>query len=265
MPKIGLLWMSCLLLLYSCYEEQEGCLDPTAVNYTVSADINADCEYPRLSFSVSHGWGDSIYSPDSFYLDADSTPFQIRFLGLFVRELEVDTGMRWKLLNPKLRSWPLQRQDQVETTEALGFIQARNFETSWGLLDFLGVFQGIRMTIGLGPLETVESNALEANHPLNIRPQMFDTLSDRYRGWVIQYRTDTAQAAEVFRLQSLPEQEISWSQTVEGRFPPAVDSEIFFDLDYEALFSDFRVADSPDLQRQTINANWSEALTFREE
>jgi len=265
MARFVLLAFSCLVLFCSCYEEQEGCLDPAAVNYVVSADINADCEYPSLSFSVSHVWGDSIYSPDSFYYDADSTPYQIRFLGLFVRELEVDTGLRWTLLNPKLRTWPLQRQDLVETTEAVGFIQSRNFETDWGQLDFLGVFQGIRLTIGLGPLETVDPNALESNHPLNIRPQMFDTLSERYHGWVFQYRTDTAEAAEVFRLKSLPQQEISWMQSVEGRFPPAVNSQIFFDLDYQALFSDFRVADSPDRQRQVINENWSEALTVRTE
>jgi hypothetical protein len=76
MAKFVLLAFCCLVLFCSCYEEREGCLDPAAVNYVVSADINADCNYPRLSFSVSHVWGDSIYSPDSFYYDADSTPYQ---------------------------------------------------------------------------------------------------------------------------------------------------------------------------------------------
>lgn len=264
MRRFWLLGFVGLVLAVGCYEEQEGCLDPVAVNYDVSADINADCEYPRLSFSVDHRWGEETYSPDSFYTDAVGDTFQLRFFGLFVRELAVDTGLNWTLLNPTERNWRLINNAMITETEAIGFIQAQNLQSNWGLLDFLGSFDGLRMQLGLGPLETVDPAEVSSNHPLNIRSQMYDTLEQAYYGWVLRYRTDTASGTPIRQITSAPGQEIEWSQSVSGTFPPAVNSSLVFELDYAELLGEFRIDDSTADIRSAINERWEQSLILRE-
>lgn len=264
MPKFWIFGFMVVLLSTGCYEEQEGCLDPMATNYDVSADLSVDCEYPKLSFSVDHRWGEEIYSPDSFYTDAVGDTFQLRFLGLFVRELAVDTGMNWTLLNPVERNWPLINNAMITDTEAIGFIQARNFENSWGELDFIGSFDGLRMQLGLGQLETIDPEVVGASHPLNIRPQMYDTTEEAYYGWVLRYRTDTSSGTPIRQISSAAGQEIEWSQQVSGTFPPAVNSSLIFELNYAELLRDFRVENSNDDNRAAINGRWLEALVLRD-
>ena len=252
------------LLSAGCYEQQEGCLDPMAVNYDVSADINADCEYPKLSFSVDHRWGEEDYSPDSFYTDAAGDSLQLLFLGLFVRELAVDTGLNWALLNPDERNWRLQNNAVITETEAVGLIEARNFENNWGELDFIGSFKGIRIQLGLGALETIDPREVGASHPLNIRPQMYDSLQEAYFGWVLRYRTDTATGTPIQQITSTAGQEIEWSQAIDGAFPPAMNSALIFELDYAELLRDFRLEGSTTDNRIAINKRWLQALKLRE-
>jgi len=266
MPRYLFLLLASLVLLHTwgCYEEQEGCLDPMAVNYDVSADINADCVYPTLSFSVDHRWGEQIYSPDSFYRDAAGNPFQLLFFGLFVRELEVDTGTAWASLNSSRRDWLLVNNAIVDAPAPVGFIQARYFKNDWGELEFFGAYDSVRMQLGLGSIETADPLQLSESHPLNIRPQMYDTSEQKYYGWVLRFRTDTASGTPIRQLTSLPEEQVEWSQAADGTFIPATNASLIFSLDYAVLLRDFRADNLPFYNRTAINGQWSQALTLRD-
>jgi hypothetical protein len=251
-------------IFVGCYEEQEGCLDPLAVNYDVSADINADCEYPALSFSVDHRWGDEIFSTDSFYLDAAGDSIQILFFGVFVRNLEVDTGLRWVALNSNQRSWTLNDNSTIESSAPIGFIQARNFETDWGQLDYFGAFDSVRLQIGLGLLEEVDPNLIEEDHPLNRAIQMYDTTEQKFSGWVLRYRRDTASSAPIVQVSSAETQLIPWSQEASGSIQRAENKSFIFELNYERLFRDFNGSFLPVENQAAINESWSEAFILRD-
>jgi len=264
MPKLFLLILVLFAIGWGCYEEQEGCLDPMATNYDVSADINANCQYPSFSFSVDHRWGDDLFSMDSFYTDAAGNSFQILFFGLFVRDIEVDTGMGWVLLNASKQEWSLINNANLEASDPIGFIQARNFENSWGELDYFGVFDSVRMQLGLGPLEDVDPNLLREDHPLNQNSQMYDTTNQSYYGWVLRYRADTASGTPIHQVSSTKGQRISWSQQATGDIMTAENKSFIFELNYELLFGNFRIDNLPFNNRSAINENWSTALILRE-
>lgn len=257
-------WLAGLLLLNACYEEQEGCLDPEAVNYEVSADINGGCVYPALSFSVDHQWGDSLFSYDSLYRDVEGDTFQIRFMGLFVRELEVDTGGAWVRANTSQREWPLKRGLTQTAGERIGLIESRNFSSEWGRLSYLGAFDEFRMRLGLRELDQVDRDAIDSEHPLNLRSQMYDTLDQEYVGWAFSFRTDTSADAELRWVRAETEWSMSFSQAFMGEWLPGENSDLEFELDYEVLLENFRINASEAEMRNAINAQWQAALRLRE-
>jgi|GEM_PF-1211435 len=257
-------WIIGLLLLHACYEEQEGCLDPVAVNYDVSADFNGGCTYPALSFSVDHQWGDSLFSYDSLYRDVEGDTFQIRFIGLFVRELAVDTGTAWVRANATDRDWPLRTGSTRTEGERIGLIESRNFSTQWGRLSYLGAFEEFRMTLGLGALDQVDPGSIDSEHPLNLRSQMYDTLNKRYVGWAMSFRTDTSADAELQWVRSENEWVMNWTQSFIGEWLPGENSQLEFELDYELLLANFRIDATESERRNAVNDQWQAALRLRE-
>lgn len=57
------------MVLTSCYERQEGCLDINASNYDFTADDPCEdcCSYPTMKISVTHMWGDTFLINNSVY------------------------------------------------------------------------------------------------------------------------------------------------------------------------------------------------------
>lgn len=83
-----------LLLLTACYEDVEGCLDPAATNYALSADLpcpnNGCCTYPSLRFSLSSRWEGEVLR-DSFYPDAFGNRFRLEQLRFYWSDIRIDT------------------------------------------------------------------------------------------------------------------------------------------------------------------------------
>ncbi|HMG15715.1 MAG TPA: MbnP family protein [Saprospiraceae bacterium] len=50
------------LLISSCYEKKEGCLDIYATNFDAQADKSCCCQYPKLALSFNHVLGANIYN-----------------------------------------------------------------------------------------------------------------------------------------------------------------------------------------------------------
>ncbi|MEO0341309.1 MAG: hypothetical protein AAF242_19125, partial [Bacteroidota bacterium] len=55
--SLGLILFAVFALLQACFEGDEACLDPNALNYDVTGDDNcgtACCNYPSLSLAFLH-------------------------------------------------------------------------------------------------------------------------------------------------------------------------------------------------------------------
>jgi hypothetical protein len=68
--------LSFLLVLYSCSEPKDGCLDEQALNFEVTADRNCCCEYPGLMIDLDFRWDTLDFQLNqTFVIGADSVRF----------------------------------------------------------------------------------------------------------------------------------------------------------------------------------------------
>jgi hypothetical protein len=87
-----LLLVSLTILLSSCYEDVEGCLDVNASNYNLEADRDCPdncCNYPTLRLSTNHLYGGATLRTDTFYRDANDQPFRITRLRYYWSDIEM--------------------------------------------------------------------------------------------------------------------------------------------------------------------------------
>ncbi|NJB86549.1 hypothetical protein GGR26_002317 [Lewinella marina] len=77
LPLITAVVFGCLL--FGCYEERVGCLDPDAANYDLLADVACPdcCTYPTISVRVTPSWEDSAVVVGKTYSDGAGNDFQI--------------------------------------------------------------------------------------------------------------------------------------------------------------------------------------------
>lgn len=78
-----------LLLLSSACQREEGCLDSSATNYDVSADLDCCCEYPNLELRIFRVAGTETFSVDSVYQDAGGDGFQIADTRFYISDFHL--------------------------------------------------------------------------------------------------------------------------------------------------------------------------------
>jgi len=82
-----------ILVLTSCYERIEGCLDPLATNFAIVADDPCDecCVYPAFKLQVSHFIGEDSFTKDSVMINDFGQNVQVRNAVLFVSDFVLHT------------------------------------------------------------------------------------------------------------------------------------------------------------------------------
>lgn len=163
------------LVLGGCGRPVEGCLDIRAVNFRADADRDCCCDWPSLSFSVSHRAGEENHDPFASYDNALGqawrmpapvlllSDFRLHFAGQPALPL-LDTML---LIDPNGPSawW---RRDQVVLDRDVSRFTAGRFIGS-GFLD------SITFLIGLAPgLEALPPDRFPEGHPLR---------TDRFMLW----------------------------------------------------------------------------------
>jgi len=80
-----------ILILASCYEKQEGCLDFRARNYDFGADepCSECCTYPSMKLSVAHEWGDTSLMTDSVYFTLSNQAIKIVSAQFYVNKVSL--------------------------------------------------------------------------------------------------------------------------------------------------------------------------------
>ncbi len=155
-----------LVGLSSCLEKEEGCLDPNAINLDVTADVNANCNYPNLRFNISHRWIDqdtvNFRLDEQFVLDSGDTI--------------VFSEFQWYISSIRLGGAEgLSVFDSVVTEEGtyisddLTLLSASNFQLTLGHIDDFGEFDELAFDAGFNQhwktVDTTELENLESNHP----------------------------------------------------------------------------------------------------
>ena len=76
-----------LLFIASCYQSVEGCLDPTASNFKVSADKDCCCEYPNLTFKSTWMYDTTSFNANNVLENELGQLFSIKRLDLLISEI----------------------------------------------------------------------------------------------------------------------------------------------------------------------------------
>lgn len=89
-----ILFFLSVMLLHSCYEREEGCLDLLAKDYTISSDDACDecCTYPEIQFRLSHMVGDTSWTRDTVLVNTFGQSYQIRDAVILISNLVMDIG-----------------------------------------------------------------------------------------------------------------------------------------------------------------------------
>ncbi len=174
----GLLFV---VLLTSCYERQEGCLDLQATNFDVAADRPcADCcTYPSLQLSPLHrvipaDQPDTsfVFSYDSAYavapFEQDSFRFQSLFFYLYdfrlkggEGELEVSDAFSW---------YDAAGQKHTGKDDYVLIDAGSSSRLTIGELRAAGQFDSLIFWVGLPPeIRQADITRMPAGHPLNFR------------------------------------------------------------------------------------------------
>ncbi|MFZ2899513.1 MAG: MbnP family protein [Saprospiraceae bacterium] len=175
------------LLLSSCYEKEEGCLDTRAVNFDPGADVACEdcCTYPRLSLRVEHRLVfddtivpfryDSLYSVDPFP-DVNFRVHRLRYLISGIRLLNTegegrvtDTVSVYVSQNPGDTTSLIAINDFVLGDRS--FLQAAQL----GEWDGYGVFDRMEFIFGVDPaLQNGIPSKMPSGHPLGAQAAEFN-------------------------------------------------------------------------------------------
>lgn len=252
------------LVISSCYEPREGCLDPLAVNYDVSADINADCTYPRLNIAVAHLWQDGSFSYDSTYLDNAGNPFQIKFMGFFLRNFELLVDNNFVPVSGKVNHVRLQDGRIYAYPEEIVLVESRNFQSGIDSITVFDPWTAIKANIGLDELSRADSSALPSGHPLNKRNAMSPDTSNLYFDYALSFLPDTSDAESRRWIYGTVADTSTITFFDERMFEPAMNAELIFNLYYDRLFSGFTVDMPDDVVRELWEANIRQAMELDE-
>jgi len=84
---VSLLLFACLMWTgWGCNTRIQGCLDPNATNFDLTAEKACDdcCTFPTVSITLSQKWGDNNFSTDNTFFDIHSQPYKIIDLQYFL-------------------------------------------------------------------------------------------------------------------------------------------------------------------------------------
>lgn len=169
------------LLLTSCYENKEGCLDVRSINFSIDADRECDgcCIYPQLKIAFEHKLSASsntnLTYTDSIYLDGNNNQFRVRDIQFYVSNVRLVREDGSEVYPDDSLQVQLQAPGGIARTANIGdnvaLINRSNFTPSeFGTFITTGKFTKVRFTIGLaGNYNQVIPSSLPdsvVNHPL---------------------------------------------------------------------------------------------------
>ncbi len=198
MNKIQWLLLTILLVVVGCYDEQEGCLDPTALNFDVSADKDCCCEYPKLKLKVNYKKDDSTSFSKLEYFEAAGHVFKIESFAFFLSHVEVKGTGDWVDAEGSTEHWVYDAQDAPQkamVSSNVILVEDNVLKYDFGDFVDFGAYDSVHLVIGMDALQrTVIPDSLPKEHALGISKDSMWVSPKVYlqQKWVIV--TDTSKA-----------------------------------------------------------------------
>lgn len=227
-----------LILLTSCYENREGCLDVRATNFSIDADRECDgcCIYPQLKIAFEHkltaNSNANLTYTDSIYLDGNNNQFRVRDIQFYVSNVRLvrEDGSEFyptDSLQVQIQA-PGGTPQTVNIGDNVALVNRNNFTPSeFGRFITTGKYTKVRFTIGLaGNYNRVIPTSLPdsvVNHPLENTAMYVNTdtgfIFNRLQIFNNALKTDTTYRN--FRVLNPPTKDIELAfpnalQTIEG-------------------------------------------------
>ncbi|MEM6398465.1 MAG: MbnP family protein [Bacteroidota bacterium] len=167
-----------LLILTSCYEPIDGCLDRNATNFDVSADFPCSgdecCTYPRLALRATAFWGDEFMRFDTVYEDGAGNEFQLVRFRMYLTEIELPiTGaaplVPLDSVEMRVVNSPGDTITQTLNSNLVLFDQMGGTASLQSVGNFTETFEPSELDFRLGmrdPYRSVVPESLPSNHPL---------------------------------------------------------------------------------------------------
>ncbi len=239
-----LIFMLSIGILGSCGSGEEGCLDISATNYDVSADVSCAscCTYPALSMRINHRMDSVTFALNSVYHDASGTPFTVAGVQFYVSDLKLvksdgsTVGVTDELTLTFSDNTIMDIEDNFALYEkSIGTYSPADF----GTISTSGNFTKIQFYVGVTPFANhAEPSKMPSGHPLAIQSDtMHWNLNDGYIFNKIQIVKDTSSTNittfEIGNDGNLVFVELDYPQTIQRGFNIA----LALNLDYAQLFS----------------------------
>lgn len=265
------------LLLFSligCYENEEGCLDISATNFDVTADIpcpDTCCLFPNLRISFDNVLG---YPPDTMYDYANDKYFDlpgmpedsiaISRVRFFISDVElISDGTSFRVTD-ELEVYV--NNSKVVVIDDFGLIEPqRSPEVTIGTFPYTGSFDEVRFSIGVDPdLVLLNTDSIPSNHTLSIQSDStLWNVNTGYQTWYMELFT-SQMATDSTLVLSSGKFPLSFTLDTPIEVPGGFDLILDFQLDWRSWFNDTNPAvdQNYELISKINNLNLSESFLF---
>lgn len=254
------LGMLMVVFLCSCYEQREGCLDPNAVNFDPSSDLNVDCRYPALTLNFDANGPGVAFSYDSVFYDSQGAPYQLLFAAFFIQPFEIQVEGEWTPLSGKQFDVTLQDGQQFVFQEDVSLLEPRIFTNSIDSVISFEAFTSVRTAVGLGSIGELDSAAIPPGSSLGQRVNMIG--EDGIFDYLVIIDRDTSAATDIssFSGRLVVPESIQFS--LQGVIEPAKDANWILEVYYDEWLSVLNIAEGNEENQQRLESNFGNVLSL---
>lgn len=151
-----------ILSVVSCYDPQEGCLDPLSANYDIDGDNSCEgcCQYPALAFAIAHYNGAESFAKGDTILTAQDSIVLLDFVYTLNNVRLINTESTIQVLDTTTLSNEDIIVDDIIKVKPSGYVN------SIGKFRYEGNITQLKFDTGLpGILKT--QSLINDTHPLN--------------------------------------------------------------------------------------------------
>lgn len=242
-----------IIILSSCYDETDGCLDSAATNFDFFADVTCEdcCSYPDLTIRFEPFWGDEFLDSDStYFLEGDS----IRFLDISF--LAYDFSITNDPIDIEIEeTFDVTSLAGVELSfkEDIAYVTNNQFNYTLGTIRESGTATALSFNIGLDPeLDVITPDNFETGNPLfDNQDSLYCATTNNYTKvkLVLEHKTLDADTI-VYNLKGNPLDIVE--VPLDSTYAQGVDISIDIAIDFQLLLENVELVDTDQTILSTV-------------